>query len=63
MGLDCPFGAGLGIAMHRSRRKTVESGVIGRMDSHKLALQMGRQFGDLKTVAVDDALDLVGIGL
>ena len=47
--LDRPGLARLGVAAHLRRREAVERLVIGRMHGDELALQMGRQLGDLDT--------------
>ena len=51
-----PFGPRLGIAAHGGGGKTVKLGVIGGMHGDQLALQMGRQLGDLHAVGRSYAL-------
>ena len=48
--VDRPLGARLRVAAHFRRREGVEAGVIGRIDRDELALQMGRELGDLDAV-------------
>ena len=60
--LDGPFLARLRIAAHLRCREGVEGLVIGRVHGDELALEMGRELGDLEP-CFDRALDLVAIGL
>ena len=51
------------IAAHLGRGEAVEAGVVGRVHGHELALQVGRQLGDLQPVLRQRALHFVAIGL
>ena len=61
--LDRPFLPLLRLAVNCRRREGIEGLVIGRIDRDELALQMGRELGDLDAVRLGDALHLVAIGL
>ena len=53
----------LGVAANLGRGEAVEAGVVGRVHCDELALQVGREFGDLEAVLRERALDLVAVGL
>ncbi len=59
--LDGPLGPRRRVALYLRRGERVEHLVVGRMDRHKLSLQMRRQFGDRE--AGSFARDLVAIVL
>jgi hypothetical protein len=61
--IDRPCLARLGVAAHLGRRKRVEALVIGRMHGDQLALEMGRQLRQLDAGVLENALDLVAIGV
>lgn len=61
--LNRPLLAGLWIIVKFSGRKGIKLLVIGRMHSNKLALQMGRKFGDLDAGVSADPLYFVAIFL
>src|SRR5580704_17362319 len=60
--VDGPFMARFGIVADIRRGESIERGVVGRMDSDKLALQVCGEFGDRETVLFRDAGDFVPIG-
>ncbi len=51
------------IATHLWCRKTIKRLIVSWMHGDQLALQVGRQLGDLDTVLARDSFDLVTIGL
>ena len=59
--LHRPLLAGLRIAAHFRRCKTVERLVIGRVNGNQLALQMGGKLGHLDTVLARDPGKFVAI--
>ena len=61
--LGRPFLACLGVAAHLRRGESVERVVKDGIDRDQLALQMGRELGDLDPVLGGGALQLVAIGL
>jgi hypothetical protein len=61
--LDRPCLTRRRIAAHMRRGKAIELRIEGRMHRHQLALQMGRQLGDLQAFVGQHALDVVAIGL
>ena len=58
-----PMAPLLGIAANSGRALSVEHRVIGRMDGHHLALEMGGKLADRDADVGELALDLVAIGL
>jgi hypothetical protein len=56
-----PCLAGGGLAAHRLGREGVDGQVVGRMDGDAVALAVGRELGDLKPVAFEQAPDLVAV--
>jgi len=49
--------------MDCSRRETVKSTGVGRMDSDQLPLKVRRQFRNLKSMMIDSATQFIRIGL
>jgi hypothetical protein len=61
--VDRPFRARLRIAAHLRGGEAVKRLVIGRMDRDQLALQMGRELGDLDAVLGGGRLHVVAVAL
>ena len=59
--LHRPLRSGLGIVPDFGRGKTVKLGIVGRVHSHQLSLQMGGEFSDLQSGFLDDPPYLIGI--
>ena len=59
--IDRPFLPGFGIAVDFFRRECVEGGVKGGIDRDELALEMGRQLGDLDAVGAGLTLQIVAV--
>ena len=52
----------LGVAADGGGGKAVESLIIGGVDCHKLALQVGRKLGHFNAIRGGDALEIIAIG-